>query len=121
MSLTITLYCGTRLTNKYDVLYKNRTSLETYLSARTKLQVYTGDDIYYTNSGTISIENGSLIGHYGNRYNYMSFVTSETINGNIITNYRYCFINNITLVNEVAVIDYEEDVVNDAYYGVSFM
>ena len=71
MSLTITLYTGCKLTSKYNQVFKDETTLATYLGTLTHLDVYTGDDIYFTNSGTISIDNGSLLGHNGDKYNYM--------------------------------------------------
>lgn len=107
MSLSITLYAGCKLSKKYNQVFKDLTTMETYLGTVGKKTVYTGDDIYYTNSGTISIENSSLLGHLGDKYNYMQF--THTTEGGVITK-RFAFVNNITLVNEVAVIEYEEDI-----------
>ena len=107
MSLTITLYAGCKLTNKYNQVFKDRNTMATYLGTVTHLDVYTGDDIYFTNSGTISIDNGSLLGHNGDKYNYMQFTTTTA--GGISTK-RFAFVNNITIVNEVAVIEYSEDI-----------
>ena len=108
MSLTITLYKNCILTNEYKEGFNMRISgiLDTYLSALDKLQVYSGDEIYYTNSGTISIENTGLTAFTGNIYNYMVFQSTESG----VTYKRYCFVNSVTLVNEVAVIQYEEDI-----------
>ena len=107
MSLTITLYAGCKLTDKYNQVFKDRNTMSTYLGTVTHLDVYTGDDIYFTNSGTISIDNGSLLGHNGDKYNYMQFTTTTA--GGISTK-RFAFVNNITIVNEVAVIEYSEDI-----------
>ena len=107
MSLTITLYAGCKLTDKYNQVFKDRNTMATYLGTVTHLDVYTGDDIYFTNSGTISIDNGSLLGHNGDKYNYMQFTTTTA--GGISTK-RFAFVNNITIVNEVAVIEYSEDI-----------
>ena len=106
MSLTITLYAGCKLTSKYNQVFKDRNTMATYLGSLTHLDVYTGDDIYFTNSGTISIDNSSLLGHDGDKYNYIQFVTTT---GGISTK-RFAFVNNITIVNEVAVIEYSEDI-----------
>lgn len=106
MSLTITLYAGCKLTSKYNQVFKDRNTMATYLGTVSHLDVYTGDDIYYTNSGTISIDNSSLLGHDGDKYNYMQFTTTS---GGISTK-RFAFVNNITIVNEVAVIEYSEDI-----------
>ena len=107
MSLAITLYQSCKLTNKYSQVFKDRTTMNTYLSGLTYSQVYSGDDIYYTNSGTISIDNSSLLGNGGDKYNYMKF--THTAEGGAIT-HRFAFVNNITIVNEVAVIEYSEDI-----------
>ena len=107
MSLVITLYQKCLLTNDYKEGFNMRISgnIDTYLATLTHNSIYTGDDIYFTNNGSISIENTGLTSFNANLYNYMTF--SSTSNGTIST--RYCFIKSITLVNEVAVIDYEED------------
>lgn len=107
MSLAITLYQDCKLTNKYSQVFKDRTTMNTYLSGLTYSQVYSGDDIYYTNSGTISIDNSSLLGNGGDKYNYMKF--THTAEGGTTTE-RFAFVNNITIVNEVAVIEYSEDI-----------
>lgn len=107
MSLKIRLYQECKLTNNYTQVFKNRATLDTYLGGLTYTEIYSGDDIYYTNSGTLSIDNANLTGHTGDKYNYMLFRSSDS-NGYIID--RYAFINNITIVNEVAVIEYEEDI-----------
>ena len=105
--MTITLYEGCRLSNKYDEVYNNRTDLESYLGTLTHKVVYTGEDIYFTNNGSISIDNevSNVLGlvTHGDRYNYMKInVTTEGS--------RYAFIDSITLVDEICVINYTEDV-----------
>lgn len=108
MSLVITLYQKCILTAEYKESFNMRipANIETYLATLDKLQVYSGDDIYFTNNGTISIENAGLTTFTSSSYNYMKF--SSTYNG--VAYNRYCFVKNITLVNEIAVIEYEEDV-----------
>lgn len=108
MSLTIRLYKNVILTNEYKEGFNMRigTSLDTYLSTKQYLQVYSGDDIYFTNNGSISIDNSGLTSFTANQYNYMAFFSS--VGGVTVT--RYCFVKSITLVNEVAVIEYEEDI-----------
>lgn len=107
MSLTITLYKNCILTAEYKEGFNMRipASIDSYLANLTKLQIYSGDDIYFTNSGTISVDNVGLTTYTASGYNYMVF--SSTYNS--IEYKRYCFVKNITLVNEVAVIEYEED------------
>ena len=105
--MTITLYEGCRLSNKYDEVYNNRLDLESYLGTLTSKIVYTGEDIYFTNNGSISIDNevSNVLGlvTHGDRYNYMKInVTTEGS--------RYAFIDSITLVDEICVINYTEDV-----------
>ena len=108
MSLSITLYQKCLLTNEYREGFNMRISanIDTYLATLTKLNIYTGDEVYYTNNGSISIENSGLTAFNSNLYNYMVF--SSTASG--VTSKRYCFIKSITLVNEVAVVEYEEDI-----------
>lgn len=108
MSLSITLYQKCLLTNEYREGFNMRISanIDTYLATLTKLNIYTGDEVYYTNNGSISIENSGLTAFNANLYNYMVF--SSTASG--VTSKRYCFIKSITLVNEVAVVEYEEDI-----------
>ena len=108
MSIQITLYQKCILTNDYKEGFNMRipSSIDTYLATLDKLQVYSGDDIYYTNNGTISIENSGLTIFSANLYNYMVF--SSSTNGVLYK--RYCFIKSITLVNEVAIVSYEEDI-----------
>lgn len=106
MSLTITLYKNCKLTKEYKEVYRDLSSFSTYLFALTYLEVYSGDDIYYTNSGTISIDNSGLTVHTADTYNYMVFREGTISN----PKYRFCFVDSITIVNEVAVISYTEDI-----------
>ena len=99
--MKITIYKNCKLTNKYDEVFKSTSLLNTYLSTLTYLQVYNGDEIYFTNSGTISIDNEATFD--GSKYNYMKI----EVNANIT---KYAFINSIVVVNGVAVIDYSEDI-----------
>ena len=105
--MNIYLYEGCRLTDKYDEVYNGRTSLDSYLNTLTNINVYTGEEIYYTNNGTISIENVNanaqgLVNH-GDRYNYMKVQVAGQGS-------RYAFIDSITLVDEICVISYKEDI-----------
>ena len=102
--MTIKLYKGCKLSNKYDEVFNAGSYLSTYLAGLADtLTVYTGEEIYYTNNGTLSIDNDGMVLHKGDCYNYMSI----TIAGELT---RYAFVNSITLVNEIAVISYEEDI-----------
>lgn len=107
MSITITLFQNTKLSNKYHEVFKDQTTLATYLATCPHLDVYSGDDIYFTNNGSISIDNSTLVGHFGDKYNYMQF-TQSFAGGTHLK--RYAFVNDITIVNEVCVINYTEDV-----------
>ena len=107
MSLSITLFQNTKLSNKYHEVFKDQTTLATYLGGRPHLDVYSGDDIYFTNNGSISIDNSTLIGHVGDKYNYMQF-TQTFSSGTILK--RYAFVNDITIINGVCVINYTEDI-----------
>lgn len=108
-NVTITLYSKCRLNTKYDEVYLGTYYLDTYLSGLQKLQIYSGEDVYFTNNGSISFEStgATLLGHQ-DVYNYMTFVQ----NGEV----RYAFVNNITLVDGLCVINYTEDIWSN--YGV---
>ena len=108
MSLTIKLFQNTKLSNKYHEVFKDQTTLATYLATCPHLDVYSGDDIYFTNNGSISIDNSTLVGHVGDKYNYMQF--SQYFSGSGITLKRYAFVDEITIVNGVCIINYTEDV-----------
>ena len=67
--MKITIYKNCKLSNKYEEVFKSTTLLNTYLSTLSSLVIYNGDDIYFTNSGTLSIDNESTFD--GSKYNYM--------------------------------------------------
>lgn len=98
--MRITIYKNCKLSNKYEEVFKSTSLLNTYLSTLSYLVIYNGDDIYFTNSGTLSIDNESTFD--GSKYNYMKIEVNASIT-------RYAFINSIVVVNGVAVIDYSED------------
>lgn len=98
--MRITIYKNCKLSNKYEEVFKSTTLLNTYLSTLSSLVIYNGDDIYFTNSGTLSIDNESTFD--GSKYNYMKIEVNASIT-------RYAFINSIVVVNGVAVVDYSED------------
>ena len=108
MSLSIILFQNTKLSNKYFNVFKDQTSLATYLGTCPHLEVYNGDDVYFTNNGSISIDNSSLLGHVGDKYNYMQFSVYYPGSGTYIK--RYAFINDITIVNGTCIINYNEDI-----------
>ena len=53
-------------------------NIDTYLATLTKLNIYTGDEVYYTNNGSISIENSGLTAFNANLYNYMVFSSTAS-------------------------------------------
>ena len=77
MSTTITIYEGCRLNNNYNEVFNNKSDLDAYLNTLTKKVIYTSteDDLYFTNNGSISIDNetNNTLGllRHGDRYNYM--------------------------------------------------
>lgn len=110
MSQTIRLYQNCILRNDYKEVISNKYgALTFYLSTLTHLDVYNSneDEIYFTNSGSISIDNTGITIFDANKYNYLTFTSSGHT--------RYAFIKNITLVNSCAIINYEEDLFSN--YG----
>ena len=106
MSITITLFQNSKLSNKYHECFVDQSSAVGYLFGLTYLQVYYGDDIYYTNSGTLSLDNTDLTSFTADKYNYMLIR-----DGNISDHkYRFCFVDSIQLVNSIAIINYSEDI-----------
>ena len=109
MSTTITIYEGCRLNNNYNEVFNNKSDLDAYLNTLTKKVIYTSteDDLYFTNNGSISIDNetNNTLGllRHGDRYNYMKM--ERTLDGT-----RYAFIDAITIVDGVCVLNYTEDV-----------
>lgn len=112
MSTTITLYQGCRLSNKYEEVFNGRQTLDDYLATLTSKVVYssTEDDLYFTNNGSISIDNetNDIIGlvRHGDKYNYLKFERSQD-------GTRYAFVDSITLVDRICVINYTEDIWNN--------
>lgn len=101
-SLVITLYQSCKLNNRFYQAFYSKATLNTYLATLDKLQVYSGGEVYFTNAGSISIDGSGLTNYTASSYNYMSFYDG--------LNYRYAFINDIQIVNEMAVISYSEDI-----------
>ncbi len=111
--MKITLYKNCILTNSFsevcDVFHKDengKTTLDRYLDTLEKLVIDAGD-VYYTNSGKFSFD---MIGTgYENTdfyvFNYMKFEDEANVNFK-----RYCFIDAIAVVNNIAVVSYIEDV-----------
>lgn len=107
--MLITLYKNCILTDSYsevfDVFHKDtngKTPLERYLATLEHKDITAGN-VYITGTGKISFQ---LTGDDGDfyQYNYMRVVNEN--NGFA----RYCFIDMITCVNNVAVVSYIEDV-----------
>ena len=111
--MKITLYKNCILTNSFsevcDVFHKDengKTTLDRYLDTLEKLVIDAGD-VYYTNSGKFSFD---MVGTgYENTdfyvFNYMKFEDEANVNFK-----RYCFIDAIAVVNNIAVVSYIEDV-----------
>ena len=111
--MKITLYKNCILTNSFsevcDVFHKDengKTTLDRYLDTLEKLVIDAGD-VYYTNSGKFSFD---MVGTgYENTdfyvFNYMKFEDESNVNFK-----RYCFIDAIAVVNNIAVVSYIEDV-----------
>ena len=107
--MNITLYKKCILSNSYsevfDVFHKdsnNKVALERYLASLQKYEIV-ADNVYVPNSGKITLElNEDNVNIY--EYNYMYL--EDTVN-----NFRrYCFIDDITVVNGLAVISFSEDI-----------
>lgn len=107
--MKITLYKKCILSNSYsevfDVFHKdsnNEVALERYLASLQKYEIV-ADNVYVPNSGRITLElSEGNVNVY--EYNYMYLEDVEN-------NYRrYCFIDDITVVNGLAVISFSEDI-----------
>ncbi len=107
--MIITLYKNCILSNAYREVFdcklkddNNKTARDIYLDSLQQTDIDV-DNIYFTDKGKITIEleydNTSLY-----EYNYMKFFD----NVNNIT--RYCFIDDIQVVNGLGIISYSEDV-----------
>lgn len=107
--MNITLYKKCILSNSYsevfDVFHKdsnNKVALERYLASLQKYEIV-ADNVYVPNSGKITLElsEGNV-----NIYEYNYMYLEDTDN-----NFRrYCFIDDITVVNGLAVISFSEDI-----------
>lgn len=107
--MNITLYKKCILSNSYsevfDVFHKdsnNKVALERYLASLQKYEIV-ADNVYVPNSGKITLElNEGNVNIY--EYNYMYLEDTDN-------NFRrYCFIDDITVVNGLAVISFSEDI-----------
>ena len=112
--MKIILYKKCILSNSYsevfDVFHKTKdpltneetVALQRYLSSLTKYEI-TADNVYVPNSGKITLElNEGNVNIY--EYNYMYLEDTDN-------NFRrYCFIDDITVVNGLAVISFSEDI-----------
>ena len=107
--MNITLYKKCILSNSYsevfDVFHKdsnNKVALERYLASLQKYEIV-ADNVYVPNSGKITLElNEDNVNVY--EYNYMYLEDTDN-------NFRrYCFIDDITVVNGLAVISFSEDI-----------
>lgn len=106
--MRITLYQNCILTDAYsevfDVFLKdnnNKTALERYLETLPKI-TYEVEDVYITNTGKFTFVAGDDFSGFYN-INYMKVEDTD----NNIT--RYAFIETITIVNGLAVVNYIED------------
>lgn len=107
--MNITLYKKCILSNSYsevfDVFHKDnndKVALERYLASLQKYEIV-ADNVYVPNSGKITLE---LTENNVNIYEYNYMYLEDTDN-----NFRrYCFIDDITVVNGLAVISFSEDI-----------
>src|SRR5574344_2820666 len=107
--MNITLYKKCILSNSYsevfDVFHKdsnNKVALERYLASLQKYEIV-ADNVYVPNSGRITLElSEGNVDIY--EYNYMYL---EDVENNFR---RYCFIDDIAVVNGLAVISFSEDI-----------
>lgn len=116
--MKIILYKKCILSNSYsevfDVFHKTKdpitneetVALQRYLSSLTKYEI-TADNVYVPNSGKITLELDFDYENVSNNiyeYNYMHLEDTDN-------NFRrYCFIDDITVVNGLAVISFSEDI-----------
>lgn len=107
--MNITLYKKCILSNSYsevfDVFHKDsndKVALDRYLASLQKYEIV-ADNVYVPNSGRITLElSEGNVDIY--EYNYMYL---EDVENNFR---RYCFIDDITVVNGLAVISFSEDI-----------
>lgn len=116
--MKIILYKKCILSNSYsevfDVFHKTKdpitneetVALQRYLSSLTKYEI-TADNVYVPNSGKITLELDFDYENVSNNiyeYNYMYLEDTDN-------NFRrYCFIDDITVVNGLAVFSFSEDI-----------
>ena len=111
--MNITLYKKCILSNSYsevfDVFHKDnndKVALERYLASLQKYEIV-ADNVYVPNSGKITLELDFDYENVSNNiyeYNYMYLEDTDN-------NFRrYCFIDDITVVNGLAVISFSEDI-----------
>ena len=111
--MKIILYKKCILSNSYsevfDVFHKDsndKVALDRYLASLQKYEVV-ADNVYVPNSGKITLELDFDYENVSNNiyeYNYMYL---EDVENNFR---RYCFIDDITVVNGLAVISFSEDI-----------
>lgn len=107
--MNITLYKKCILSNSYsevfDVFHKDsndKVALDRYLASLQKYEII-ADNVYVPNSGKITLE---LTENNVNIYEY-NYMYLEDVENNFR---RYCFIDDITVVNGLAVISFSEDI-----------
>lgn len=108
--MKLTLYKNCKLNDKYlNVFsfrkYQNEYLIDKYLNTLTKAQLII-DNVYQENNGQLNFEINGVLGSYDNiyEYNYMKVVSDDN------TLLRYCFIDDISISNEIAIISYSEDI-----------
>ena len=108
--MKLTLYKNCKLNNAYKNvfafgLYNNDYMIDRYLNTLSKAQL-TIDNVYQENNGELNFEINGVLGSYDNiyEYNYMKVVSDDN------TLLRYCFIDDISISNEIAIISYSEDI-----------
>lgn len=108
--MIITLYTNCILTDAYsevmDTFVKddnNQTALDRYLASLTS-KSYTVDNVYLTNTGKFTFELSETDGY--NDFYQFNYIKVDDIDNNVT---RYAFIENITIVNGLAVVQYIED------------
>lgn len=108
--MIITLYTNCILTDAYsevmDTFVKddnNQTALDRYLASLSS-RSYTVDNVYLTNTGKFTFELSETDGY--NDFYHFNYIKVDDTDNNVT---RYAFIENITIVNGLAVVQYIED------------
>lgn len=109
--LRITLYKNCILNETYANVFSlglksNKSILEHYLDTLNK-KVYEINFVYQENSGTLVFDFDIDVMSNIYDFNYMKV---ETIDEDSIKILRYCFIQNISIKNELVYLEYEEDI-----------